>query len=300
MLNRHDLHLIGYASGAGGPDPGSGNGPLVLQRSDYFALLNKYDLALHWDTILKPLPDKNQNKFILIQEQCQLLAEVVFNLVNEQKFFIVMGGDHTSAIGTWSGVKSAMDRDQSLGLIWIDAHLDSHTPETTPSGNIHGMPLACLLGLGDPLLTSIRVPYPKIRPEHLCIIGARSFEAEEEALLKKQNVRIFYMDEVKERGMAAVANDALKIVTTGTTYFGVSLDIDSIDPKEAPGTDVIVPDGLTAAETCQALALFSHNPSLIGAEIVEFDPARDQNQVTEKLMTHLTLALATGKQFKYS
>jgi len=296
MMNRKDLHLIGYASGMGGPRPfpNSSDGPLVLQRSAHFASLKNFGMTLHWENILKPSSEPVKDKLDLIKVQCQKLADETSSLVKEKKFFIVMGGDHTAAIGTWSGVKSAL-QTQALGLIWIDAHLDSHTPKTTQTGNIHGMPLACLLNEGDISLTHLKVSVPKIKPEHLCIIGARSFEPAEEALLKKRNVRIFYMDEVKKRGIMAVARDALQIVTQGTAYFGISLDIDSIDPTEAPGVDVPEPNGISADDICNALAFFSGDPALIGAEIVEFDPHEDKDHKTEKLIMRLTAAIALGK-----
>jgi len=187
-----------------------------------------------------------------------------------------------------------MQQEGSLGFIWIDAHMDSHTPQTTLTGNIHGMPLACLLGFGEQGLINLATPTPKFNPKHICLVGIRSFEPEEEALLKRLNVRIIYMAEVRQRGLADVMAEAIKIATTGTVGYGLSIDIDSIDPADAPGTDVVEPGGLAGEELCQAVQVFAHDKRLIGAEIAEFDPHRDKDQKTEKLIARLVSAITLG------
>jgi arginase len=294
MINHNTIHLLGYASGAAGPGPGAGDGPLVLQHSPYLAKLNQLSRELRWDITIH-LEQGDQTKLDLVTRLCDLTASHTANLIREKKFFIVLGGDHSSAIGTWSGVSHALSQEGPLGLIWIDAHMDSHTPHTTSTGNYHGMPLACLLGFGETSLINIAVPLPKVRPENICLVGVRSFEPGEAELLQRLQMRIFFMDEVKQRGIAAVLQEAAEIVTKNTVGYGISLDIDSIDPLDAPGTAVVEPDGILGKDLCQALRFFAHDPRLVGAEIVEFDPHRDKVQMTEKLIANLISAITLGQ-----
>jgi arginase len=290
MQNKNDIYLLGYASSIGGPDPVAGEGPLFLEKSPYLFALKDRGVNLQWHAMI--VPDYSvPNKLDVIFHDNKMLAENIAALTVKNKFFMVLGGDHTCAIGTWSGAAYSLRDQGSLGLIWIDAHMDSHTPETSLTGNYHGMPLACLLGYGDPQLTNIMMKTPKLKPENLCLIGIRSFEKEEELLLQRLNVRIYYMDEVKNRGLDVVLQEALAIVTRDTVGFGISLDIDSIDPIDAPATDVSEPGGLRAKELCTALQRITHDPRLLGVEITEFDPHRDIEQKTEKLIPELIFAM---------
>ena len=287
---KKSIYLIGYASGVAGAHAGSSEGPLLLQQSPYLLACQKKGLDLHWYAIIKP--SLQAAKVQSVAEATELLAQSVAEQVEARQFFTVLGGDHSSAIGTWSGAHSIQS---PLGLIWIDAHMDSHTPKTSLSGNIHGMPLACLLGFGDPALINIMSSGPQFKPENICLIGVRSYEEGEAALLKKLKVRIFLMEEIRERGIKTVMQEAIEIVTKNTKGFGVSLDIDSIDPLDAPATGVPEPDGIPAKELLSALKLLSKEKHFIGAEIVEFDPSRDKNQMTEKLIPQLLMAMTLGK-----
>lgn len=288
-----DVYLISYASSVGGPGPGCGEGPLFLQQSSIFANLANKGATLHWQLTTTPNPT-DSSKLVSVQRQCTQVAKEISHLVSDKKFFVTLGGDHSCAIGTWSGVKKAMP-EQNLGLIWIDAHMDSHTPLTSPSGNIHGMPVACLLGYGEPVLTHIGTDTAKFKPENICMIGIRSFEEGEANLLKQLNVRIIGMEEVHHRGLDDVLKEAIQIATQGTEGYGVSIDIDSIDPADAPGTDVAEEDGLSGQELCQAAKIFAQDSRLIGLEIAEFDPERDQAQKTEKLITNLVKSITLGQ-----
>jgi arginase len=268
---------------------------LFLKNSPYFAALTESGIALNWQLMTRPIESDTSNA-VSVTRQCTLIAEQIARLVEDKKFFMVMGGDHSSAIGTWSGAHKATQSQGSLGLIWIDAHMDSHTPQTTLTGNIHGMPLACLLGFGEKKLVELETPTPKFKPEHICLIGIRSFEPAEQELLERLKIRIIYMDEVKRRGLVDVLNEAVKIATTGTAGYGLSIDVDSVDPLDAPGTDVVAHGGLSGDELCRAVEIFAEDSRLIGAEIVEFDPHRDQDHKTEKLITRLVKAITLGKE----
>lgn len=290
------IHMLGYASGLAGADPGSADGPKVMRQSKDLAELGQKGIRLIWEDMLSA-DQTLQSKLAMVGDLCQRLAKKTHQFTTQKEFFTVMGGDHTSAIGTWSGVQHALKQQGPLGLIWIDAHMDSHTPYTSLTGNFHGMPLACLLGYGMPSLTNILDKGPKIKPEHLCLIGVRSFERGEAAFLKDLNVRIFFMEEVRERGMSAVMKEAIQIASQGTAGFGVSIDIDSMDPADAPGTGVKEPNGIAAKDLCQSLRLIACESKLLGAEIVEFDPHRDINRKTEILISHILGTLALGKSY---
>ncbi|MDR3491191.1 MAG: arginase [Gammaproteobacteria bacterium] len=284
------IHLVGYASGVAASDSGCSQGPIVMQNSSYLFELKDKGANLQWDAMIKPNTSPLSPLNAVIQESKELAA-AVSTIVKNKQFFTVIGGDHSSAIGTWSGAYSQVHQRGAMGLIWIDAHMDSHTPETSETGNIHGMPLACLLGYGHAALTSILTDEPKLKPEHVCLIGIRSYEAGEEALLKKLNVRVFYMEEVNRRGLKEVMKEALEIVNKGTVCYGITIDLDSIDPVDAPGTGVAEPDGLSANELCAVLPLIANDSRLIGAEIVEFDPHFDHDKKTEKLVSDLLAAM---------
>ncbi len=286
-MQRELIQLIGYASDVAAASGGSHAGPGILKDSPY---LNDLKVKLNWLAMLEP-DMSHASKSIIVHYLCKELAALTEKLVQEKKFFTVIGGDHTSAIGTWSGVSHAKRTEGPIGLIWIDAHLDSHTPATSETGNLHGMPLACLLGYGDSSLTQLYKEETYLKPQNICLIGARSYEAAELALLQKLNVRIFFMDEVKKRGIQQVMIEALHIVSAKTVGFGISLDIDSIDPKDAPGTAMRVLDGIPGNELITAFTLLANNQQCLGMEIVEFDPSQDKAQMTEKLIVNLMRAI---------
>ncbi len=265
MSIQKKIHLLGYASGIGGRDPqGSAKGPLFLQDSSFMNELISQGVAIQWDKIITSNQRDKGKQYAVVQELCTALARQTEALSRQKELFVVIGGDHSCAIGTWSGVFAAKKNEGPIGLIWIDAHMDSHTPKTTPSGNIHGMPVACLLGYGDERLIAIADGQPKLQPEKICLIGIRSFEPEEAKLLEKLNVRVFYMDEERQRGLQTVMREAVQIASQGTTGYGVSMDIDSIDPADAPGTGAAEPNGIRAVDLYQALLPLAKDQRLIG------------------------------------
>lgn len=193
-------------------------------------------------------------------------------------FPLVVGGDHSCAIGTWSGVHRWLGKP--LGLIWLDAHMDSHTFATTPSGALHGMPLASLLGYGEPQLTHLIEDAPKLRPQNVCLLGVRSFEEGEAALLKRLGVRVIGMDELRVIGISEALKQAIAVARLGTAGFGVSIDLDVLDPSEEPGVSTPAPGGLTLHELETALRQLHYDPALVAMEIVEYDPHRDREHLT--------------------
>jgi len=294
-MQQKKIHLIGYASGVAGVDSHAGDGPLVMQKSLALQALQNHGYSFQWGAMIHPKEQSNLQPSDaltdVITQVCSDLATAVSTLTTQQAPFTVIGGDHTAAIGTWSGVYHAMHEQGDIGLIWIDAHMDSHTPETSESGRIHGMPVACLLGYGNSSLTSILQQAPKIKPENICFIGVRSYEKGEAEFLAKLNVRIYFMDEVKKRGLVTVLKEAVKQVSAHTIGYGLSIDLDAIDPAEAPGVDVPEPDGIHAADLIQGLTEIAADTKLIATEIVEFDPSRDKNKMTENIVASLLEAI---------
>ena len=205
-------------------------------------------------------------------------------MLDKGGFPISVGGGHSMAMGTWSGVTSALHVEGKFGLIWFDAHMDAHTPDTSDSGDYHGMPLAHLLGYGDEELRSIGGEIPKISPNHLCLVGIRSYEEGEANLLQKLGVRIFYIDEVKQRGLNDVVKEALTIVKNGTEGYGITIDVDAFDPEDAPGTGTKEPDGLRGEEAVKAFAMFNGDSDLKGLELAEYNHHLGNNGVTSKLI----------------
>lgn len=296
MLKKNKLYFVPCASGIAGRDIGSGNGPLQIKQSFFLKELDEAGLSYHWEPTIQAKDHGSQNVVQETHRVCTHLAKAISQLIRDQKFFVVLGGDHSCAIGTWSGVYDALHTSGRVGLIWLDAHMDSHTPETSPSGRIHGMPLAALMGQGYASLTQVLHHGPKINPEHVSLIGVRSFEEGEAALLKKLNVKVYFMDEVKARGFDTVFQEAIARAKQGTFGYGISLDLDGLDPNDAPGVDVPESNGLKAQDILNGLAFVSNDPQLIGIELVEFDPLHDQDQKTEKLLVSFLKTIASHRQ----
>ena len=275
---RRSLIVIGAASGAGAPDPGSAAGPDALRR--YHAFHDTPLQHVEWDAILRVPRREQDTPLHAVATLSARLAAEVEAVLQAGHFPLVVGGDHSCAIGTWSGVHRALAARGPVGLIWIDAHMDSHTFATTPSGQIHGMPLAALLGHGDAALTAIAGSAAKLRPEHVCLIGVRSYEAGEAALLQRLGVRVFDMAEVRRRGLDAIFDEALALVRQGTAGFGVSVDLDALDPEEEPGVGSPVPGGLRRSELAGALSRLRGDPAFVAMEIAEYNPRRDRDHAT--------------------
>jgi arginase len=295
MKTKNNFKLVGCASGIAGADVHSGDGPIAVRNSARMVALEQSGLSLEWEGMVFAKESSDKRLDEVVAESCIALANLVSPLAKKREPFCVIGGDHTCAIGTWSGVYDAIHEEGELGFIWIDAHMDSHTPETSESGRIHGMPLACLLGYGFSSLTSVLHHQSKFKPENVCLIGVRSYEQGEADLLRRLNVRVYFMDEVKKRGFTVVLREAVEYVKRHTVAFGISLDIDSVDPHDAPGVDVPEADGIPGKDLCEGLRQVVSDPKLIATEVVEFDPTHDIEQKTESLVVDVITIIANGK-----
>lgn len=244
------------------------------------------------------VPDGPQRARYLpqITHTCTRLAGMVEQALEAGQMPIVLGGDHSVAIGTMSGVAMYhRKRGGTVGLIWVDAHADMNTPDTSPSGNVHGMPLACCIGLGPQELTHIGGFAPKVDPHRTVLIGIRDVDLKERGSVRQTGVRVFTMRDVDEMGMRAVMREALAIACDGTEGFHLSFDMDAVDPREAPGVGTPVRGGLTYREAHLVMEMVSDCSSMRSLEIVEVNPVIDEANRTAILGVELVMS-ALGKR----
>jgi arginase len=231
-----------------------------------------------------------------IYDACNLLATQTEQIADSGELPITIGGDHSIAIGSLSGVvKSFRKRDERLGLVYLDAHADMNTPDTTPSGNIHGMPLAALLGYGAPELVGVGGFSPKFDPKLCAHVGARDLDPGERQLIRKLGIRFFTMREIDERGLAMCMDEALRIAKQGSGGFAVTFDVDVLDPGDAPGSGTLVRGGLSYREAHLAMEKISETGGMRSLEVVEINTALDVNNRTAELGVELILS-ALGKR----
>lgn len=278
--------VIGAALGEGAQIIGTKLGPAYCESQNLLKALEEDGVSLSWLETLSSNPEKT-SALAIVQDFCEQLAQKTAALKAQGICPLVIGGDHSVAIGTWSGVTAALKAEQNFGLIWIDAHMDAHTFETTPSKAIHGMPVATLLGHGDAYLARLASLQSKIAPQHLVLIGVRSYEAGEAKLLRDHHVKIFYMEEVHARGFAAVWQEARFYLQQQVSSFGVSIDLDGFDPTIAPGVGSREKEGLMSTEVLPCLEGLAWDANCEGIEIVEFNPERDKNEATYQLIQQL-------------
>ncbi len=242
-------------------------------------------------------PGSQDARFLsAIASTCQELAVRVERAAEQGKIPLVLGGDHSIAVGTFSGMAEAWrKRGQKLGLIWMDAHTDMNTPGTSPSGNVHGMPLACLIGTGPKALTHLNGWGPKVDPKNVVLIGIRDVDLDERPLVRRSGVRVFTMRDVDERGMRTVMHEALAVAGEGTDGIHLSLDMDGVDPREAPGVGTPVRGGFSYREAHLAMEILCDSRLMRSMEVVEVNPILDDANRTALLAVELVLS-AMGKR----
>ena len=232
-----------------------------------------------------------------ITATCVKEAELVLKSLEQGMVPLVIGGDHSVAAGTVSGVAEFHRRQGAkIGLIWIDAHGDLNTPETSPSGNVHGMPLAAILGLGPPELANIFDWSPKIAPENCVIIGVRDIDTTERENIRHAGItEVYTMRDIDERGMRTVMEEALRTAGRGTAGYHISLDMDWIDPEDAPGVGTPVRGGATYREAHLAMEIIADHGRMLSFEVVEVNPVIDEHNRTANLAVELAMS-AFGKK----
>jgi arginase len=231
-----------------------------------------------------------------IADACKDLGVMVEKSLEENQVPIVLGGDHSIAAGSLSGVASHFKKkDKRIGLIWLDAHGDINTPESSPSGNVHGMPLAAAMGYGAAELVELLDFKPKVEPQNISLVGIRDLDSQEKKLAKKSGVHVFTMRDIDERGMREVMSDALKYAMDDTGGIAVSLDMDFVDPSDAPGVGTPVRGGATYREAHLAMEMIADTEAMASLEIVEINPVIDEHNRTALLGVELVLS-ALGKK----
>lgn len=289
---------LGYGAGMAGVDMGPA-ALRVARLTERIAQLG-YQVEdrgdLHLERPRSPAQPSDKLKYLPeISKACEQVAAEVQAILQAGELPIVLGGDHSIAIGSISGVAAhCREREQTLGLIWFDAHADMNVPETTPSGNIHGMPLSALLGFGAPALTHIAGFAPKLDPRFCAHVGARDIDRGERELIRKLGMRFFTMREVDERGMSACMDEAIAIASQASGGYAVTFDVDALDPTDAPGSGTLVRGGLTYRESHLALEKIAEAGGMCSLEIVEINTALDINNKTAELGVELILS-ALGK-----
>ena len=238
-------------------------------------------------------PGNNSAKYLSeITKTCQAHADLVLKALEEGRVPISLGGDHSMAAGTISGVAEYFRRqNQKIGLLWIDAHSDINTPESSPSGNVHGMPLAAVMGLSVAELANIYNFTPKVAPENCVLVGVRDIDSAEKENIRKSGIHVFTMRDIDERGMRAVMEEALRLAGRNTVGYHVSLDMDWIDPEDAPGVGTPVWGGATYREAHLAMEIIADHGRMISFEIVEVNPVLDERNQTAELAVELALSV---------
>ena len=238
-----------------------------------------------------PEGDPQAKYLAQIAAACDQLASQVEDALARGAMPLVLGGDHSVAIGTVSGIsRHFRERNQQVGLIWLDAHADMNTPETSPSGNIHGMPLACLVGMGPAELVDLMGYRPKIAAQNTVIVELREVDMTERPQVRQSGVRAFTMRDIDERGLRAVMEEAIRAASDGTAGFHCSLDMDFVDPKDAPGVGTAVRGGATYREAHLAMEMICDSRRMTSMEVVEVNPVLDEANRTADLAVQLIMS----------
>ena len=235
----------------------------------------------------------NQARFLSeIADVCRAVSQRAGGFLSRDETPLVIGGDHSIAIGTAAGVSGELaSRNEKLGLLWFDAHADMNTPETTPSGNIHGMALAAITGLGPAALSNLIARSPIVEPAHVALIGVRDIDDAEKANVRDSGIHVFTMRDIDELGIRVVVERALNVILRGATGIHVSLDMDFIDPSQAPGVGTPVPGGVTYREAHLAMELIADAGCMTSFEVAEVNPILDTANRTGKLGVELALSV---------
>ena len=273
MTKQRTIPVVGVATDIAGNHPGTALAPGYLKQHAFDSAAFDYHTILTLNESLAQQPNINQ-----VADICTRLATATHELALQQQPFFVVCGDHSIAIGTWSGVSHALqDHHEPFALIWIDAHLDAHTFEDSHTKNIHGMPAACLVGEGDEALTHILNPNPKIDPRHLFTLGFRSFHADELNRLQRLGAHCYSMNHIQEHSLETILNDITqKLDHLGIKKIGITLDVDALDPTIVPAVTVPEANGLSLEQTNAIINHCLSNRDLLAFELVELAPNHDR------------------------
>jgi arginase len=302
VANRKRIHLVGVPMDLGAGRRGVGMGPSAIRIAGVTARLRElgYEVGDDGDVAV-PSPesrDPGHERARYVDEiyhVCNRLRMRVARILDAGATPVVLGGDHSIAIGTVSGIaEHHRARGQQIGLIWVDAHADMNTPETSPTGNVHGMPLAVLIGMGHERLVQIGGFAPKVRRENVCLIGIRNLDEQEKAIVRSSGVHAYTMREIDERGMQEVMAEAVQHACRGTAGFHLSFDLDGMDPHDAPGVGTPVKGGIDWREANLLAEMAADSNRLLGVEITELNPVLDVRNQSGEVAVDVILS-AFGK-----
>ncbi|WP_077324153.1 arginase [Virgibacillus siamensis] len=289
---KKDLSIIGVPMDLGQSRRGVDMGPSAIRYAGVVETLEnlKYNINDLGDVPISRPDSKyekqegNLRNLKQVAEGNQKLAEMVDQEIDNSRFPLVLGGDHSIAIGSLAGISKHYE---NLGVIWYDAHGDLNSGETSPSGNIHGMPLAVSLGIGHEKLTDILDYQPKIKPENIVIIGARSLDPGEKELIQERGIIVYSMHEIDRMGMTKVMTETIDYLGERTDGVHLSLDLDGLDPEEAPGVGTPVIGGLSYRESHLAMEMLEESNLITSAEFVEVNPILDDKNKTATMAVGL-------------
>lgn len=302
-MKTNSIEMIGVPIDLGAGRRGVDMGPSAMRIAGITEKLQKlgYEVIDSGDVridVPEVLTVENTNLKYLkeILATVSQLAQATEAAIRKGCFPLVLGGDHSIAIGTISGVSSAFQKqDKKLGVLWIDAHGDMNTHETTPSGNIHGMPFAAILGKGTPELISVNGDFQKIKPQNAVLVGVRSLDLREQKLIRESGITVYTMEDVDKRGIFEVMLEAVEIASNYTDGLHMSLDMDALDPQIAPGVGTPVRGGLTYREAHSAMEIIARSEKLCSMEVVEVNPILDYHNATAEMAVELVQS-ALGKR----
>ena len=239
----------------------------------------------------QPYGEKKARYLDEIAQTCKGLAERVRKTLEEDMFPLVLGGDHSIAVGTVAGAAAHFNKiGKRIGVIWLDAHGDMNTPDSSPSGNVHGMPLASIMGYGPPELVDLAGVKPMVEPRNVALVGIRDLDSKERRFAKESGVHVFTMRDIDERGMREVMAEAIRFAGDDTAGIAVSLDMDFVDPSDAPGVGTPVRGGVTYREAHLALEMIADSRTMVSFELVEINPVIDLHNTTALLGVELVLS----------
>ncbi|GER87515.1 arginase [Dictyobacter vulcani] len=293
------IRVIGAPIDLGADRRGVDIGPRAIRYAGLIDQLQQLGHSVHdVGNINIPLPENQPTgnprlKYLEpITHLAEELADNVSEALRDQEFPLILGGDHSMSLGSITGVAR---EHKNVGVIWVDAHADFNVEDTTPSGNIHGMILAALAGLGDPSLVNVDNWAPKIDKNKIVIVGARDLDTGEQKLLREQNIHVFTMSDLDRRGISEVMRQAIEIAGADNGPIHLSLDMDSLDPREAPGVGTPVRGGLSYREAHFAMEMLAESQRLVSMDVVEVNSILDRENTTAQLAVELTLS-ALGKK----
>lgn len=294
------VRLIGVPLDLGAARRGVDMGPSALRIADLAGTLERLGhLVTDEGNLIVPQRERTgggAGELESITDVCRVLADHTAAAIRNGEFPLVLGGDHSIAAGSVAGAATALAESGSrLGVIWLDAHGDLHTPSTSTSGNIHGMPAAHLLGEGDPRMSSLATPSPAVLPENIVYVGLRDLDPPERDFIHRRNITAFTMRDIDERGLTAVMREAIARASSGTGGIYLSCDADWVDPSEAPGVGTPVPGGATFREAHLAMEMLADSRTLVGMDFVEINPVLDRMNRSAALGVQL-IASAMGKR----